>query len=158
MAKRLPHFAVSGERVPKGDLVFSHTTPADVVCFVILEINPNLDAFTVSLAWNSRSDELPRLLGMAPTDAAHQGAMRFPLPLLFDESARQDPWFWKIVEAPRIEDTAAWLADAPPNEHLWARASSLAEDALQRLETAGLEYFSGVSPARPADPEGRLGR
>lgn len=144
MAKRLPHFTVSGERVPKGDLVFSHATPAGVVYFVILEINPNFDAFTVSLAWNRQSDELPRLLGMAPTDAPHQGAMRFPLPLLFDESARQDPWFWKIVEAPGIEDTAAWLAGAPPKEHLWARASSLAEDALQRLETAGSKYFAGI--------------
>jgi hypothetical protein len=146
MGKRCPSFSLRRDiRVPSGDLVFSASPLKGLTFFVILELDRDWDAFNINLAWNAGSDELPRLLGMLPSEAPFQRQHRFPLHRLADSSAEQHPWYWQVVPIPVLGDSAAWASSERDESGLVDRARELVREAVNQLVELGLPYFESIT-------------
>jgi hypothetical protein len=143
MKRNCPSFVLRRDiRLPGGDLAFVAQQESGLASFVILELNQDWDAFNVDLAWNATSDELPRILGMLPSDPPFARQHRFPLHRLIDPSQSQHPWHWQVAPIPALSDVESWTRPKIDEPAHLNRARQLARDAVQQVVAVGLPYFN----------------
>ena len=130
-------------KLPSGDSAFSWSPVDGLTLFIVLEVNRDWDAFNVNLAWNGSSAELPRTLGMEPSDAPFNRSHRFPLHRLWETNAG-NPWHWEIEALPKLGASSTNLNDDAQDTSMQARASRLATEAVRSVWTTGAHYFQSV--------------
>lgn len=167
LRERLPRFEpVTTAEVPAGHRVYGWDAFPGLSCYLMLCPNPKADQFTVEAAWSQHGSFPSRVLPGQPLDVPERnirrdppqdGAFRFRIARLW--FPKGDPWWDVVANRPPTETSSrpSFLNRSRREEvsiaEATARAETLVDDAIERVEQQVLPYFRQV--AREMGLEGR---
>jgi len=101
--------------LPPGFRQYKYSRPDGTHFFVVLELNPKADAFSVEVGWSLDGKYPSRILTFLPSDTPKNGSLRFRLRTL-DRAFRNGDNGWRLtgsdldLEA-AIGDAFRWLVE-----------------------------------------------
>lgn len=145
LAHAFPNFKrVKLKNVPKGYFVFRHQPKEGLLFFIVLDMAPKYDEFTVEIGW-SKNGKFPSYLAGSPLENRKDGLKI----CLCQFWSVQDIW-WEVGHRWTDEEWDQYLfedkeLEDEPLPRTLAKVPSKVDDAIQKLKKYAIPYFEQVA-------------